>query len=266
MSEKLKYEQDGHVVTLTLNQPDTMNAITDPDMVQALVDTMTRLTQDNSVRCAIITGAGKAFSSGGNLKHMADKTGLFAGDAITAKDGYKGGIQRMAKAVWECEVPLIAAVNGAAFGAGCDLTCMCDIRYASTKAIFAENFVRVGIIPGDGGAWFLPRQIGLSRAAEMTFTAEPVRADKALEWGLVSKVCEPEDLLPAAQELAGRIAKNPPRQLRMAKRLMREGLNNRLDTILELSAAYQGMSHQTADHDEAVASLLEKRDANFTGS
>ena len=109
MTDKLKYEQDGHVVTLTLNQPDTMNAITDPDMVQGLVDTMTRLTQDNSVRCAIITGAGKAFSSGGNLKHMADKKGLFAGDAITAKDGYKGGIQRMAKAVWECEVPLIAA-------------------------------------------------------------------------------------------------------------------------------------------------------------
>jgi len=95
MTDKLKYEQDGHVVTVTLNQPDTMNAITDPDMVQGLVDTMTRLTQDNSVRCAIITGAGKAFSSGGNLKHMADKTGLFAGDAITAKDGYKGGIQRM---------------------------------------------------------------------------------------------------------------------------------------------------------------------------
>ena len=99
MSDKLKYEQDGHVVTLTLNQPETMNAITDPDMVEAMVQTMTRLTEDNSVRCAIITGAGKAFSSGGNLKHMADKAGLFAGDAITAKDGYKAGIQRMAKAV-----------------------------------------------------------------------------------------------------------------------------------------------------------------------
>ena len=104
------------------------------------------------------------------------------------------------------------------------------------------------------------------KGALMTFTAEPIRAPQALEWGLVSKVCEPDDLLPAAHELATRIAKNPPRQLRMAKRLMHEGLNNRLDTILELSAAYQGMSHQTNDHDEAVASLLEKRDANFDGT
>ncbi len=143
---------------------------------------------------------------------------------MDAKDGYKRGIQRVAKVMWECEVPLIAAVNGPAYGAGCDTTCLCDIRFASTHATFAENFVRVGLIPGDGGAWLLPRQIGLSRAAEMTFTAEPVDAVTALEWGLVSKVVEPDELLPEAQALAARIAQNPPRQLRMAKRLLREGL------------------------------------------
>ena len=237
MSDKLKYEQDGHVVTLTLNQPETMNAITDPDMVEAMVQTMTRLTEDNSVRCAIITGAGKAFSSGGNLKHMADKAGLFAGDAITAKDGYKAGIQRMAKAVWECEVPLIAAVNGAAFGAGCDLTCMCDIRYASTKAIFAENFVRVGIIPGDGGAWFLPRQIGLSRAAEMTFTAEPIRAPQALEWGLVAEVLPPDALLPRARDLAAMVAETDARTAGTIRRLINDGADMPLPEALAREAA-----------------------------
>ena len=134
--------------------------------------------------------------------------------------------------MWDLEVPIIAAVNGPSYGAGCDTTLLADIRIASTRATFAENFVRVGLISGDGGAWLLPRQIGLSRAAEMTFTAEPIDAATALEWGLVSRVVEPDALMPAARNLAQRIAANPPKQLRMAKRLLREGLNTRLDTIL----------------------------------
>lgn len=265
MTEKLLYEQDGHVVTLTLNMPDTRNALTDADLCSAIIDAMHRINADQSVRCAIVTGAGKAFSSGGNLKHMKEKKSIFGGDAIDAKDGYRNGIQSMAKAIWECEVPLIAAVNGPSYGAGCDLTCLCDIRIASTLATFAENFVRVGLISGDGGAWLLPRQVGLSRAAEMTFTAEPVDAATALDWGLVSKVVEPDALLAEARSLADRIAVNPPRQLRMAKRLLREGLNTRLDTVLELAAAYQGACHQTEDHAEAVDALLERREPVFTG-
>ena len=265
MTDKLLYEQDGHVVTLTFNMAETRNALTDQDLAGAIVTAMHRINADPSVRCAIVTGAGKAFSSGGNLKHMKDKVSIFGGDAVDAKDGYKAGIQQVAKAIWECEVPLIAAVNGPAYGAGCDTTCLCDIRIASTTATFAENFVRVGLISGDGGAWLLPRQIGLSRAAEMTFTGEPVDAETALAWGLVSQVTAPEDLLPEARKLAARIAYNPPRQLRMAKRLLREGLNTRLDGLLELAAAYQGACHQTEDHAEAVNALLEKRPAVFTG-
>lgn len=265
MSEKLLYEQDGHVVTLTFNMPETRNALTDQDLAGAIIEAMGRINHDMSVRCAIVTGAGKAFSSGGNLKHMRDKVSIFGGDALEARDGYRGGIQQVAKAMWECEVPLIAAVNGPSYGAGCDTTCMCDIRIASTLATFAENFVRVGLISGDGGAWLLPRQIGLSRAAEMTFTGEPVNAATALEWGLVSKVVEPEELLPEARKLAARIAYNPPRQLRLAKRLLREGLNTRLDSVLELAASYQGVCHQTGDHAEAVNALLEKRPAVSSG-
>lgn len=265
MADKLRYEQDGHVVTLTFNMPETRNALTDHDLCDAIVEAMRRIGSDQTVRCAIVTGAGKAFSSGGNLKHMKEKEGTFAGDAVSVKDGYRKGIQRVARAMWECEVPLIAAVNGPAYGAGCDTTCLCDIRIASTAATFAENFVNVGLISGDGGAWLLPRQVGLSRAAEMTFTADPVDAHTALAWGLVSRVVEPDELLPEARRLAARVARNPPRQLRMAKRLLREGLNTRLDTILELAAAYQGACHQTADHEEAVNALLEKRQATFSG-
>ncbi|MCV0424381.1 MAG: crotonase/enoyl-CoA hydratase family protein [Roseibium sp.] len=265
MTQKLLFTQQGHIVTLTLNMPETRNVLTDADLCEAVVEAMHKINRDQSVRCAILTGAGKAFSSGGNLKHMKQKTSIFGGDAIDAKDGYRAGIQRLAKAVWECEVPLIAAVNGPAYGAGCDVTCLCDIRVASTRATFAENFVRVGLISGDGGAWLLPRQVGLSRAAEMAFTGDPIDAETALSWGLVSKLTEPEDLMQEATKLAERIAQNPPRQLRMTKRLIREGLNTRFDSLLELAAAYQGACHQTEDHAEAVDALLEKRAASFTG-
>ncbi|MCA8880712.1 MAG: crotonase/enoyl-CoA hydratase family protein [Rhodobacteraceae bacterium] len=266
MSEKLLLEQDGHVATLTLNMPDLRNPLTDLDLCDALVAAADRIAADQTVRVAILTGAGSAFSSGGNLKHMRDKEGTFGGDAVAVKDKYRRGIQRVARAMWDCEVPLIAAVNGPAFGAGCDLTFMCDIRIASTRAVFAENFVRVGIVSGDGGAWVLPRQVGLSRAAEMAFTADPVDARTALDWGLVSRVVEPDDLMAEARSLAARIAKNPPRHLRMTKRLMREGLTTSLASLLELSAAYQGACHQTADHEEAVAALLGKRDPTFDGT
>ncbi len=266
MPDKLLCEQDGHVVTLTLNMPDTRNALTDLDLCEAVVQAMARISADQSVRVAIVTGAGKAFSSGGNIKHMKDKDGTFAGDTVAVKDGYRLGIQRVARAMWECEVPLIAAVNGPAYGAGCDMTCMCDIRIASAAATFAENFVNAGLISGDGGAWLLPRQIGLSRAAEMTFTADPVDADTALAWGLVSKVVAPELLMDEARALAVRIARNPPRHLRMAKRLLREGMDTRLSSLLELAAAYQGACHQTADHEEAIDALLERRAPVFSGA
>lgn len=265
MADKLLYEKTGHVVTLTFNMPETRNALTDPDLASAIVDATVRINRDMSVRCAIVTGAGKAFSSGGNIKHMKDKVSVFGGDALDVRDGYRGGIQQVAKAMWDCEVPLIAAVNGPSYGAGCDVTCMCDIRIASTRATFAENFVKVGLISGDGGAWLLPRQVGLSHAAEMTFTGAPIDASTALEWGLVSKVVEPDDLLSEALMLADRIASNPPRQLRLAKRLLREGLNSDLDSVLELAAAYQGACHQTRDHEEAVDAFIEKRPTIFTG-
>lgn len=265
MTDKLLIEREGAVAILTLNMPATRNALTDLDLCDALAAAAEALSADLSVRCAILTGAGPAFSSGGNLKHMAARSGQFAGDAAAVRDGYRRGIQRMARAMWACEVPMIAAVNGPAYGAGCDLTLLCDMRIASTEAVFAENFVQVGIIPGDGGSWLLPRQVGLARAAEMTFTADPVDAGTALAWGMVSRVVEPDALMDAARALAARVARNPPRQLRMAKKLLREGLDQRLDPLLEMAAALQGACHQTEDHAEAVAALLERRPPVFTG-
>jgi enoyl-CoA hydratase/carnithine racemase len=145
------------------------------------------------------------------------------------------------------------------------VACMCDIRIASSNAKFAESFVKLGIVPGDGGAWLLPRIIGLSRAAELSYTGQVIDAEQAAAWNLVSRVVPPEQLLPAAQELAERIAANPPHAVRMTKRLMREAMHTRLDTTLEMSAAFQSLSHQTEDHREAVSAFLEKRTPLFKG-
>ena len=234
MTDPLLYEQKDHVVTLTLNRHDTRNAISSDEMVDAIVGACERINGDSSVRVAIITGAGSAFSSGGNVKDMHEKAGMFGGTPPDLRDGYRNGIQRIPMAVSELEVPIIAAVNGAAIGAGCDLTMMCDIRIASEKAIFAESFVKVGLIPGDGGAWFLPRVVGLSRANEMAFTGDQVNAQMALEWGLVSQVVAPDDLMTAANEMAARIAVNPPSALRMTKKLIKESQHAQLESVLEM--------------------------------
>lgn len=265
MSNPLKYEQQGHVVTMTLDRHETRNAISDDEMIDAIEAACEKINADQSVRVAIITGAGSAFSSGGNVKDMRDKKGMFGGTGRELRDGYRHGIQRIPLAVHGLEVPIIAAVNGPAIGAGCDLTMMCDMRIASEKALFAESFVKVGLIPGDGGAWFLPRVIGISKANEMAFTGEPVNAQTALQWGMVSRVVPPEELLGAANELAGRIAVNPPTALRMAKKLLQESQHTRLDSLLDMSASMQALAHQTADHDEAVNAIIEKRAPVFVG-
>lgn len=265
MTEPLLTERRGDAVVWTLNNPESRNPISDIETVEAIEDAVSDVNRDPSVRVAILTGAGSAFSSGGNVKHMRDKEGMFGGSPAELRQGYRHGIQRIPKALYHCEIPTIAAVNGAAIGAGCDLALMCDLRIASTTATFAESFVKVGIIPGDGGAWLLPRAIGMARASEMAFTGEAIDAATALEWGLVSQVVEPGDLLGAAHALADRVAANPPQVLRMTKKLLREGQHQSLESLLELSAAYQAVAHTTADHAEAVDAMLSRRDPRFSG-
>jgi enoyl-CoA hydratase/carnithine racemase len=234
MTAFLKYEQRGHVVTLTMSQPEQRNPLTGNTAVAELLAAVDRISADASVRAVILTGEGPAFSAGGDIRKMKEQS---FGDAV----------------------------NGAAVGAGLDLACMCDLRIASEKARFAESFVKMGIVPGDGGAWLLPRVIGLSRAAELSFTARMIDAATALAWNLVSQVVPHDELLPAANRLADEIAANPPQATRMTKRLIREGMHMSLASLLELSAAYQALAHQTADHREAVSAFLDKRAPRFGG-
>ncbi|WP_373291913.1 crotonase/enoyl-CoA hydratase family protein [Nocardia pneumoniae] len=249
----------GDVVTWTLNDPAARNPISEEDTIAALEAAVTAANRDHSVRVAILTGAGSAFSAGGNIKQMRDRSGMFGGDPAQLRQGYRHGIQRIPKALYHCEVPTIAAVNGPAVGAGCDLALLCDLRIASSSALFAESFVKVGLVAGDGGSWLLPRAIGMARACEMAFTGEAIDAATALEWGLVSQVVEPGDLLDAAHRLAARICANPPHVLRMTKRLLREGQHQSLESQLELAAAMQAAAHHTLDHHEALAAVLARR-------
>jgi enoyl-CoA hydratase/carnithine racemase len=264
MGNFLIYEQDGPVVTLTMNRPEVRNAVSDDDVGENFAAACDRITRDLSVRAVILTGAGTAFSSGGNLKTMRAKLGSGLGEPAMSRYAYRNGIQRVPMALYNLEVPTIAAVNGPAIGAGCDVALMCDVRIASEKAIFAESFVKVGLIPGDGGAWLLPRVVGMSKACEMAFTGENLTAQEALSSGLVSRVVPPERLMDEARDIARRIAVNPGHALRMTKRLLREGQHVRLESLLELSAGFQALAHRTKQHEEAVDAFLEKRAPIFT--
>ena len=257
MSGFVLYEQTGAVVTLTLNNPEERNALSTQSQWDEVVDACLAAQRDASVKCVILTGAGSAFCAGGNVKDMKNRTGIAGGGGYAIRDGYRNGIQRIPLALYNLDVPTIAAVNGPAIGAGCDLTCMCDIRIASERAKFAESFVKLGLIPGDGGAWLLPRVVGMSKAAELTFTGDTIDAAEALACGLVSKVVPGEQLMAEAMALAQRIAANPGPALRMAKRLLREGQHTRLDTLLEMSAALQALAHQTPEHAQAIDAFLQ---------
>jgi enoyl-CoA hydratase/carnithine racemase len=266
MSDLLIQERDGHILTITLNLPEKRNPVSDVAMVDALCDAFEAADRDIGVRCVILTGAGSAFCSGGDLKQMRpDSGGLRSSNPVETRRNYKYGIQRLPLMFQALEVPVIAAVNGPAIGAGCDLACMCDVRVAGESAKFAESFVKLGIIPGDGGAWLLPRIVGFSRAVELSLTGEIIGAAQALEYGLVSHVVADADLMTKAHEIAAKIAANPPHAVRMTKRLLREGQTADLKNLLEMSAAMQAIAHATKDNDEAIEAFIGKRGPNFIG-
>lgn len=259
----LSYEKTGHVVVLTMNRPEWRNALSGPEPIEDFVAACARIDADRSVRAVILTGAGTCFSAGGDLKtmHRVAKEGQPSPGLI--RSNFMAGIQRIPQALYHLEVPIIAAVNGPAIGAGLDLACMCDLRIGSTQASFANSFVKLGLIPGDGGAWLLPRLIGRAAASRLAFTGETIDATEALRLGVLEQVVEPDVLMASAQELAQKIAANPGSALRLAKRLIRESDNGTLDQVLKSSAALQAIAHHAPAHLEALTAIVEKRSPEF---
>jgi enoyl-CoA hydratase/carnithine racemase len=260
-----KLDIEGAIATITITRPDAMNALGQPGDGDVFENICAQINADRAVRCAILTGEGRAFSAGGDVKAMKERTGAFGGSPAEIREAYRGNIHKIIKSLWNLEVPLVSAVNGPAIGLGCDVACMGDIRIASEKAKFGVTFLKLGLIPGDGGAWLTPRIVGWSRACELLFTGEVVDAQTACDWGFVSRVVEADALMDAARAMAHKVAAQPPHALRVTKALMRQGQTAAFDTIMELSAASQGLMHHTGDHEEGVDAILEKRTPVFAG-
>jgi enoyl-CoA hydratase/carnithine racemase len=260
------YEKSGRMAVVTLNRPESRNAIATPQDCHDLAAAFVRANDDREVNAVILTGAGKSFCAGGDLKSIRERTGIGPQSPPDAtRLNYRRGVHAVIRALADVEVATVAAINGHAMGLGLDIATLCDIRIAAASAKMASNFVKVGIIPGDGGAWILTNAIGATRAAELVLTGDTIDATEAERIGLITRIAPDDQLMDEARKIAERIAVNPPRSIRLAKRLLREAQHSRLHDVLELSAAFQALAHETADHKEAVDAFTEKRAPKFTG-
>lgn len=265
MTDLIQRERRGAVELWTLSRPERLNALPDLADGDAFAAACEAVNADPSVRCVVMTGAGRAFSAGGDLKAMQGKSDLFAGSGAEIRERYRRVVHRIVRALYGLEVPLVSAVNGPAMGLGCDIAGLADVRLASDKASFGVPFLKLGIVPGDGGAWLLPRNVGYARAAEMLFTGRAIDAATAERWGLVNRVVPGERLMEEAMAVAEEIAAQAPHALRMAKALLRQGRDVNFDQMLEMTAAMQALAHLTGDHLEGVNAALEKRAPRFEG-
>ena len=246
------------VFTLTLDAPDTGNAL-DIAMSEAIAEALEGVNAMPDVHCVLIRSAGRHFCTGGNVKDMARGADLMAGSVSEVRNRLQTGLHRITHALRALEVPTIAAVNGAAVGAGFDLTLMCDVRIAARSAQFAESFLRLGLVSGIGGAWFLARIVGVAKAMELSLTSEFLSADAARDLHIVSQVVPDEDLDATAAALARTIAANPPQALRMAKRLIRESAESELPAALEMAASMQAILLCGDEHRAKVQQFLKNK-------
>lgn len=264
--EFILFERRGNVAWITLNRPDVRNAIK-PEMREELIRAFGEVGSDVELRAMVITGAGDGFCTGADIGGASRRQGegqqRLAG---AARDMIRGGAQRLFRTLWELEVPTIAAVNGTAAGFGCHLAFACDLVVASEAAKFNEVFLRRGLVPDGGGAFLLPRLIGLAKAKEFVFFADAWSAADAERLGLVNKVVPAEELEAAAAEWADRLAAGPTRALGLTKRLLNRSLVSDLETSLDEEALSQELVMGTNDLKEGMVAFMEKREPNFTGT
>ena len=245
----LETDINGSILEITLNRPDKANALNLP-LIQSLIEAFKQAEQNPQVRVVLLSGKGNVFCAGGDLDEMAGKRGMFAGEASEIMENYRKGIQQIPRLLESLRTPLVAAINGAAVGAGLDIACMCDLRLASPSARFGETFCKLGLISGDGGAFFLPRIVGHAKAMEMTLTGRIYSPEEALSMGLVNRIVPTNDLSRAAMELCRQIASHPPFAVQAAKAALKNRGN--LETTLEMASAHQALAHKTREHQSAL--------------
>ena len=269
MSDLLIQDRSNGVLWLTLNRPDRKNSIS-PELREELLTALDDARTDDEVRCVVITGAGDAFCSGVDLGRSKVTKDASAGEKLrpdlrAIRDAMKGGMQRVIRAIWDLDKPVIASVNGVAAGGGAQLALVADLVIASSSARFIEIFVKRGLAVDSGGGWLLPRLIGLAKAKELVFFGDPISAEDARTTGLINKVVPPEELEAATREWAERLAKGPTRSIGASKTLLNRALETDLTTAFEEEATAQALMSQTHDFSEGVRAFAEKRDPEFKG-
>ena len=255
MTDNLKFSVADGIARIVLNRPARMNAFTF-EMIDAWTDAINRCRTDDAVKVVILTGAGEAFCSGGDIVEMGDRLDQ---TPEQRKSELFQRIERIPLALEDLDKPVIAAVNGVATGAGMDMALMCDIRYAAQSARFAETYIKVGLVPGAGGAHFLPRLVGVSKALELFFTGEFVDAEEALRIGIVNKVFPDAELMQAVDKIARKMTQAPSLTLRMTKRAIYQGMRNDLRTNLDLISSHYAVITATQEHKDLVRSFIASR-------
>ena len=255
MTDQLKFSVEDGIGRIVLNRPERMNAFTF-EMIDAWRAAIEECRRDDAVKVVIVTGAGAAFCSGGDIVEMGDR---LEQSPEQRKAELFERIERIPLALEDLDKPVIAAVNGVATGAGMDMALMCDLRYAAQGARFAETYVNVGLVPGAGGAHFLPRLVGVSKALELFWTGDFIDAEEAMRIGIVNKVFPDAELMTQVETIARKIATAPPLTLRMVKRAIYQGMRNDLRTNLDLISSHYAVITATDRHKEAVRSFIAKR-------
>lgn len=257
----IEFSVDEGIGTITLNRPEAMNAFT-YDMIDLWADHLEAWRDDPAVAVIVLTGTGRAFCAGGDLKKMGERR---AETAFQRKNALATRIHRIPKILEDMEKPVIAAINGVAVGAGLDMALMCDLRFAAASARMGETYIKAGLVPGDGGAWYLPRLVGPAKALELFWTGDLIDAEEALRIGMVNRVVPDDDLITQTRAFARRLAAMPPITLAMTKRAVLQGMKTDLRTALDSVSSAFGVVTTTHDQKEAVAAFIEKRPPAFRG-
>ncbi|MBI5968759.1 MAG: enoyl-CoA hydratase/isomerase family protein [Deltaproteobacteria bacterium] len=261
MSEPhILYRTEGHIAIITLNRPEAKNAFT-PEMINLWRQSLEEARADDNVRVIIVTGKGDTFCSEGDIRDMA------AGKlrSLEMKKFLWEGVHRIVFTLEDLDKPVIAAINGAAMGAGLDMAIMCDLRVCSDKARLGESYILLGLVPGDGGAYFLPKLVGIAKALELFFTGDILSAPEALEIGLVNRVVPHDRLMEETLLLAEKISSKPPLAMRMTKRAVYQAQTSTLRSHLDYISSQLSLLTETQDHQEAARAFLEKRKPVFVG-